>query len=345
MKKNKVTRKRTSSKASKKSPEFNYNYDDLENIKVHGQPRHNTKAQESYLDVTFTYNDDRSWEGSIVIKCRRAGIDIHEESEIKDYIKQVYIYCHPDNYQEWREKQKYYWETRISKSKKTYKDLDLVTKPLFDKLLNFEWNCVPCVSSGNPNTPRRYQDLKSFGYSIATHLNMPCDKCKKKRTHILLVPLPRRDELQYEIMSPTFINRCFIIFNSYDVYEGKTVNKKGLLIEHKFPEIRWNITTPRTKEILDNLTDEEIKNDFQLMTNQRNLQKREVCRKCYESNIRPYPFGIKFYYQGDEKWPDDIPKNGKNAEKGCIGCGWYDMEKWRNALNQKLSQVDENEVN
>ena len=29
----------------------------------------------------------------------------------------------------------------------------------------------------------------------------------------------------------------------------------------------------------------------------------------------------------------------------CIGCGWYDFETWRNALNQKLSQVDQNEVN
>lgn len=344
MKKNKVTRKRTSSKASKKSPEFNYNYDDLENIKVHSQPRHNRKAQESYLDVTFTYNDDRSWEGSIVIKCRRAGIDIQEESKIKDYLKQAYIYCDPNQHKQWIEKQQEFWESPLP-TKSTKSPPKLVTKPLFYKLLTFQWTCVTCVLPGNNNPANRYNRLKDVGYSIATHELMLCQKCGDKRTHILLVPLPRRDELQYEIMSPTFINRCFIIFNSYDVYEGKTVNKKGLLIEHKFPEIRWNITTPRTKEVLDNLTDEEIKNDFQLMTNQRNLQKREVCRQCYESNIRPYPFGIKFYYQGDEKWPNYIPKNGKDAETGCIGCGWYDMEKWRNSLNQKLAEFVDNEEN
>ena len=31
-----------------------------------------------------------------------------------------------------------------------------------------------------------------------------------------------------------------------------------------------------------------------------------------------------------------IPKRGKVAERGCIGCGWYDIEEWRNKLSKTL---------
>jgi hypothetical protein len=69
------------------------------------------------------------------------------------------------------------------------------------------------------------------------------------------------------------------------------------------------------------------------------LQKREVCRTCYQTDIRGFPFGIKFYYQGDETWDKNIPKKGKDAENGCHGCGWYDLEIWRNAINKKLTDT------
>ena len=90
------------------------------------------------------------------------------------------------------------------------------------------------------------------------------------------------------------------------------------------------------RDSLENLTDQEIKTEFQLMSNQCNLQKREVCRTCYQTNIRGYPFGIKFYYNGNENWSIEVPKTGKNAENGCVGCGWYDLEAWREALNQTI---------
>lgn len=340
MNKNKVARKRSNSKVLESSVDLHYNYDDLENIKVHGKPRNHAKAQESYLDVTFTYEDGSYWEGSIVIKCSRAVLDLQKESEIKDYLKQVYIYCHPNQRQEWVEQQKEFWKPPLpNKSQKI--DAKLVTKPLFNDLLTFQWTCVSCVLPGNNNPANRYKRLKELGYSIATHLNMLCEKCTDKKTHILLVPLPRRGTLGYETMSPIFRKKCLTLLNCYDVYEGKTGDKKMLLPDHKFPERRWDANTRR--DSLDDLTDEEIKNDFQLMTNQRNLHKREVCRQCFDYNARPFPFGIKFYYQGDETWPDDISKTGKDAENGCIGCGWYDMKKWRDALNQKLVQSAQEE--
>ena len=46
--------------------------------------------------------------------------------------------------------------------------------------------------------------------------------------------------------------------------------------------------------------------------------------------------GINFFYKGDENWPKGVPRRGKEAEKGCEGCGWYDVEKWKEKLNEIL---------
>jgi hypothetical protein len=49
-------------------------------------------------------------------------------------------------------------------------------------------------------------------------------------------------------------------------------------------------------------------------------------------------FGIPFFYEGSTKWDSNIPKIGKEAEKGCVGCPWYDIELWRNKLIEKLNK-------
>ena len=122
-----------------------------------------------------------------------------------------------------------------------------------------------------------------------------------------------------------------------DVYEYSNTKKEGLLPDHKFPEIRWDETTKR--ESLENLTDEELVSDFQLITNQRNQQKREVCRTCFQTGQRGILFGIEFYYKGTRDWDEQLPRAGKEAEAGCVGCGWYDIRKWRTELNRHISNV------
>ena len=81
---------------------------------------------------------------------------------------------------------------------------------------------------------------------------------------------------------------------------------------------------------------DEIRDKFQLLSNQRNQQKREICRKCFQTGKRGIIFGIPYFYEGDENWPEDIPIKGKKAEKGCIGCPWYDIKRWRENLKKKL---------
>jgi hypothetical protein len=86
------------------------------------------------------------------------------------------------------------------------------------------------------------------------------------------------------------------------------------------------------------MTDAEIEKKFQLLSNDHSLLKRYACENCFKTGKRGTPFGIKFFYRGSENWPQRVPPVGSEAEAGCVGCGWYDFAKWREALNLKLSR-------
>ncbi len=61
-----------------------------------------------------------------------------------------------------------------------------------------------------------------------------------------------------------------------------------------------------------------------------------MCRNCFQTGKRGIIYGIPYFYEGGENWDPSIPKTGKEAEKGCIGCPWYDIQKWRMNLLDKL---------
>lgn len=296
-------------------------------IKVYGHRSH-SKASERYIDVNFFYEDGEQWHGSVPIEYRRTGTDLKDELEIQAHLLQAYNHCRREKREQWLAEQATFWTTKLSAK---------VTKPIFDPLTSFRWCCTSCDLPANSNPQRRIQALKEMGYTIATNTKQICDRCQKRRTHHILVPLPRGGISGYETWPPQLRKKIMSLLNTYDVYEARTGSKDNLLPDHKFPEIRWDAQTKRAS--LEGITEEQIKNDFQLMSNQRNQQKREVCRTCYQTGKRGYPFGIKFYYQGDENWPAGVPKRGKEAEQGCVGCGWYDMKQWRETLNQKKAQL------
>ncbi|MCX6382135.1 MAG: restriction endonuclease [Armatimonadetes bacterium] len=297
----------------------------MEEMQIYRERVH-AKASERYVDVTFLYSDAPDWDGSIPIEYRRTGISLTDATEIESYVLQCREHCHPANWTAWQAEQAAFWEAKPNAG---------TTRSFFDGLLSFTWRCVQCQLTSNPNWARRIQDIKECGYTIATHTNRLCNHCDKNTTHLLLVPLPRGGITGYEAWSPALRTRIINLLGRYDVYEGKAVNPHGLLPDHKFPEIRWDSSTRR--EFIDDLTDDEIRNDFQLMTNQRNQQKREVCRTCYQTKKRGYPFGVRFFYTGGEDWGEAIPDSGADALQGCVGCGWYDMATWRSVLNQNLS--------
>lgn len=121
-----------------------------------------------------------------------------------------------------------------------------------------------------------------------------------------------------------------------DVIENRSRQAHELVIDHRFPMERWGRSEP-SHDV--NMSDSEIRGKFQLLkkdsAGNHNLLKSRSCERCIATGKRGTPMNISFWYSGGENWPDDVPQSGPDAEQGCVGCGWYDFEKWRNALNAR----------
>lgn len=298
-----------------------------DNILLTGYREH-LKASEAYVDVIFKYPDsNEEWKGSVPIEYKRTGVHAETVAEVEAIVKQAYDAMDPKKREAWLKEQEEFWNKNLPRAK--------VTRAFFEALKDSKWKCRNCDLPPNPNWARRIQDIKDLGYTIATNTKMYCKKCGQKTTHVILLRLPRGGKGGYEMLSPSLRKRILEVLEYYDAYEDR--KHKHLIPDHKFPEIRWDKET--REEYLREMSDEEIREKFQLLTNQRNEQKREVCRNCFQTGRRGTPFGIKFFYKGDEKWPEGVPKIGKAAEEGCVGCGWYDLARWRQELNKLLSKV------
>ena len=131
-----------------------------------------------------------------------------------------------------------------------------------------------------------------------------------------------------------FTERVYKLFDYRDVVEMAQRSSSHLTIDHKLPRIRWDAEAEKFLNDYSNMTDDDICENFQLLKKSNgavshNLLKSRSCEKCYETGLRGTPFGIKFFYSGDSTWAYENKKN----PKGCIGCGWYNFERWRNDLN------------
>lgn len=299
------------------------------NIKLFSGRTVNTKASEQYVHVKFLYPDvHKEWDGWVPVEFRRTGVSIPEgdNEALANHLNNVYDQMHPSKYEVWKKEQDKLWN--LSRS--------VETKDIFYILNDGKWHCRNCDIS-NPNFARRIQDLKEMGYTIATHVNYRCPVCGNGRsTNLQLLPI-NRVELAgngYETWSPTLRKRIIRVLGGVDVYEN--VSNQHCLPDHKFSEIRWDDNTKA--ENPEDMTDAEIRAKFQLLSNQRNQQKREVCRNCFQTGNRGTIFGIQYYYEGGPQWDPTIPKKGKETEKGCIGCPWYDIEQWRKQVVNNLEE-------
>ena len=181
----------------------------------------------------------------------------------------------------------------------------------------------------NTNLQRRLQYLKDSGYTIPiVRYGTP------KKTYSILLPFPKHKEMGYETFTKQFKARVIRLLKQRNAFEARITSVKSLIPDHKFSEIRWDEETKAENSM--EMTDDQIIAKFQLLDNQRNQQKREVCRKCFQEGIRGTIYGIKYFYEGSERWNPEIPTVGKDAEKGCKGCPWYDIELWREMINKKI---------
>lgn len=300
------------------------------NILLYREPRKlNTKASEEYVHVKFSYPDvQKEWDGWVPVEYRRTGVSIPVDNQqaLEKYLNKIYDQMHPSLYPKWVEEQDKLWNATRS----------VETKEIFNILKDGQWHCRNCEIS-NPNFARRIQDIKEMGYTIATHINYHCPVCGNTRsTRLILLPIKRVALAGngYETWSPKLRARIIQVLESIDAYENTF--SRSCLPDHKFSEIRWDNDTK--SENPETMSDAEIKAKFQLLTNQRNQQKREVCRTCFQTGKRGIIYGIPYYYQGTENWDPTIPTKGKEAERGCIGCPWYDIETWRTHLLEELKE-------
>ena len=279
----------------------------------------NNKASEAYVKTTFVQDNGYKWDTYVPYVDRRAGIDIKTEEELAKYIVSLKPFCTEKAMMEWREVE----------LKRGLIGGD-VTPLFFKVLLSFqeEFDRLPV----NPNSARRIQDIKDAGYTIAS---VPRPKGLKGYNRILL-PIPLHAEMGYETFTPQFKARVIRLLRERNAFEARVTAKKALIPDHKFSEVRWDEDT-KSENSMD-MTDSEIIEKFQLLDNQRNQQKREICRKCYQEGIRGTIYGINYFYAGTDKWDKNIPPKGKEAERGCIGCPWYDIEKWRIMLNNEINK-------
>ena len=118
-----------------------------------------------------------------------------------------------------------------------------------------------------------------------------------------------------------------------DIVEQTIRPANHLTIDHRFPKLRWSDTYAEKDKT--DMSANEINARFQLLKKSNgsashNHLKSRACEKCSRDKKRGTPFGIKFYYEGDETWQ----VMSDTDERGCHGCGWYNFDKWRKALNK-----------
>lgn len=222
-----------------------------------------------------------------------------------------------------------------------------IQRKVFELLSDKQWHCRNCegknIASGQYAGGGGIQGLERGtksrpGLVIASKYEM-CSQCRK---------ITRWDCWTGEIKQanaaaniPKKLVQKILNFYSYiDIVEQRQRAKHELVIDHRFPMERWG----RVEENFNvEMNEDEIFKTFQLLkkdsSGNHNLLKSRACERCIKEGKRGTPFGIKFWYQGNEAWTLDLQR-GKAAEQGCVGCGWYNFDTWRKKLNEKLSKSE-----
>lgn len=278
---------------------------------------YNNKSSEIYVRTKFVQDNGFIWETVVPYYIRRSGLFIKTEEDLAGYLEKIKPFFTKAEMDKWAKTERAKWE-----HSKAY-----VTKKFFFVLMSFK---EETEFPANNNPARRIQDIKDAGYTIASFSNGSNDKTKR-----VLLPIPLNSKMGYETFTPQFIARVKRLLKGVNAYEARKTPVSGLIPDHKFSEVRWDEETKAENSM--EMSDEEVVEKFQLLDNQRNIQKREVCRRCFQEGKRGVLYGIPYFYSGSTDWPDGVPTVGKAAEKGCIGCAWYDIEKWRGELIKKLN--------
>ena len=286
------------------------------------------KMEDYYLAIKFTYRGC-IWNGAIPIKAKYQGVDIPlPKDDVFEWAQYCYEELDPGKYNVWQTQQTVFWD------KKNAEDTHLVFDALNGTEHTTKWLCRKCgpVPKVNPQAGARIKKLKEYGYHIAT-VKKECCTCGRKQFFDLLIRLPRHPaDNQKRFSIPVALrNKILNTLPLKDACFETVLQPNEVIIDHKFPSSRW--INGETRNEID-MSIEEIQKKFQLLTNQTNLQKERYCQRCVTEGVRGDFFGIEWYYKGNKYW------NGtsKADENGCLGCPWYDLQKWKEEFNDCLSK-------
>ena len=203
----------------------------------------------------------------------------------------------------------------------------------FETMSDCKWHCSKCeLLSGQAKTWQVWRQEKGIQLDQDESGNwykmILCPNCgiktvhrKLKSTEIVTENLKARTGIPAKVAK-----RAKELFGCVDEYSMRTEAAKVLEIDHRTPQVRWTTNEDDNS----NLTDEQIKAKFMLLTSPNNLLKSRICEECAKTSKRGKGYKeIEFWYVGDENYSEDI---------GCVGCFWHNPSKWRKELNKKIKE-------
>lgn len=208
---------------------------------------------------------------------------------------------------------------------------------------DLQWHCSKCeLKSAQAKTWQIWRQKGiNLDWIISKNNNKQyycqkyCLSCKKNTYHRKLKSLEITNDTTTRTSIPASLaKRIKALYKNEEAIFLRILEPNELEIDHKFPQIRWNKNESTNKE----LSDQEIKNKFMLLSRRDNLLKSRQCEKCKKTNIRPSFPGIEFFYKGNKNFIHNI----NNPESGCIGCFWYDPYEWRKHLQEILNAEEVN---
>jgi len=199
---------------------------------------------------------------------------------------------------------------------------------IFTILSDGKWHC------GKHELPRTQpakaiQIIRQHGFAIEND-TLQCKICNDKTVHRKLISTKAVAPSFVRIQIPTKLRqRILKLYNNTEAITLRQMLPTQLEVDHRFPQVRW----AKDESYDVNLSDEELRNKFQLLTREHNLWKSRYCEHCKKTNERGTFIGINYFVLGGSKWEGNIPSDN---ERGCVGCFWYNPEVWRDSLNIKL---------
>jgi len=196
---------------------------------------------------------------------------------------------------------------------------------VFTILADGKWHCGKHELPGT-QPAKAIQIIRQHGFSIENKTTL-CATCKDKTVHRRLVSTePAKQSFVRQQFPAKLRKRILQHYNNIEAITLREMIPNELEVDHRFPQVRWS----KNETFDPNMSDNQLRNKFQLLTRQHNLWKSRYCEHCAQTGERGTFIGINFFAVGGPKWDPQYPTDD---ERGCYGCFWYDPDVWRQELN------------